>query len=63
MNDKYFRYILKETGLTTKEIADKIGISQQGLNKRIKNNKLYITDIFTILEMLNMDFEEVFKNK
>jgi transcriptional regulator with XRE-family HTH domain len=61
LNDKFLRARLLEKGITTKQLAEKLNISQQGLNKRILNSKLYITDVFEIIKILNLPFEEIFK--
>lgn len=63
VNGEYLRYILNEYGYSTLDIADKLSISRQGFNQRVKNNKLYISDVFVILDLLNLPFEDVFKYK
>ena len=60
LNDKLLRAKLLEKGITTKQLAEELNISQQGLNKRIKNSKLYITDIFYIIKRLNLSFDMIF---
>lgn len=61
LNDKFLRAKLLEKGITIKQLAKSLNISQQGLNKRIKNSKLLITDIECICNNLNLPFEKIFK--
>jgi transcriptional regulator with XRE-family HTH domain len=57
----HFRGILKDNGITTKELSQKIGITQVTLNSKIIGNiRFTLDDIFKILKVLNMTFEEVF---
>ncbi len=63
MNDKYFRYILKERNISIVELAKYLGLTASGLNYKIRHNTFFITDIFKILDMLGMEFPEVFKPK
>jgi transcriptional regulator with XRE-family HTH domain len=62
INKKLLRYRLKEKDITIKDLAADIGISQQGLNKRIHNDNLKITDIIIIMDKLQLPFEKIFIN-
>lgn len=57
----HFRGILQDSGITTAELSKKIGIKQVTLNNKIIGNcRFTLDDIFKILKVLNMTFEEVF---
>ena len=57
----HFRGILKDNNITTKELAQKIDIEQNTLNGKILGTiQFNISDIFKILDILNMKFEDVF---
>lgn len=61
MNKEFLRYKLKEKGITTQDVAKRLGITRQGLNKRILNDRLFIEDAFIIMEMLGLSFDDIFK--
>lgn len=57
----HFRGILKDHGIATKDLAKRIGIEQNTLNGKIVGTiQFNISDIFKILRILNMKFEDVF---
>lgn len=51
--------ILKEKGVTQTELADKIGITQVGLNRMINGNPTAET-LLKIAEALDVDIRELF---
>lgn len=61
MNGKYFDYLLSIKGLKRKNVADKLGIAQTTLNKKIKGDiRISLEEIIMIMELLNMSFDEIF---
>lgn len=52
--------ILKEKGVTQTELADKIGITQVGLNRMINGNPTAET-LLKIAEALDVDIRELFE--
>jgi transcriptional regulator with XRE-family HTH domain len=57
----FFRYKLKQKGVTIPELAKKLGISPQAMNKKIQHGKLNINNILLILEIFDEEFENMFK--
>jgi transcriptional regulator with XRE-family HTH domain len=57
----FFRYKLKQKGTTIPELAKKLGISPQAMNKKIQHGKLNINNILLILEIFDEEFENMFK--
>lgn len=58
----HFRGLLKDNNITTKELSKKLEITQNTLNSKILGTiQFSISDIFKILSILNMKFEDVFK--
>lgn len=61
MNGKYFDYLLSIKGLKRKNVADKLGIAQTTLNKKIKGDiRISLEEIIMIIELLDMSFDEIF---
>lgn len=64
MRNSFLRNLLKAKNITTIELSKKMDISTATLNKKIKGDiKFSEKDIKTLLEVLNMTYEEVFQNK
>jgi transcriptional regulator with XRE-family HTH domain len=61
MNDKYFRYLLKEKNISIVEMAKCLNVTPGGLNYKIRNSAFSINDIDIILKKLDMEFLEVFR--
>ena len=61
MNGKYFDYLLSLKGLKRKNVAQKLGIAQTTLNKKIKGDiRITLEEIISIMKLLNMSFDEIF---
>ena len=63
LNREFLRYQLSKKNIKIADIAKKAGCTQQNINYKIINNKLTIRDIFIILKLTNLKFEEVFKTE
>lgn len=62
INSKKFRAILVEKGIRTEDLAKELEISQGMLNQKINNtHRFNLDNIFIILKILDMKFEDVFK--
>ena len=58
----YFRTMLKNKGIRTVELAEKIGIKETTLNKKIRGEINFTKkDINIILTELEMTYEELFR--
>lgn len=51
--------IMKEKGVSQKEIADRIGATQSAVSKKIKGLSFTVQEFQTIARMLEMDDNEV----
>jgi hypothetical protein len=63
LDKNYFRYKLKTKQIKIDEIAKKCGCRPQNINYKILNERLNINEIFIILEMTGLTFEEIFKKE
>ena len=63
LDKEFLRYQLSKKNIKVADIAKKAGCTQQNINYKIINNKLTIRDIFIILKLTNLKFEEVFKTE
>lgn len=61
LDKEFLRYQLNKKNIKITDIAKKAGCTQQNINYKIAKNKLTIRDIFIILKMTGLKFEEVFK--
>ena len=50
---------MKVQHVTQRQMADKLGISQQAYAKKLKNSQFTFVDLVTIFEELNMQDEEI----
>ncbi|MFL9845135.1 helix-turn-helix domain-containing protein [Flavobacterium rhizosphaerae] len=63
MNILRLKEILKEKGITGKELADKVGISETGMSNIVKGQSLPRQDILLqIAEILDVDIRELFNS-
>jgi hypothetical protein len=62
LDKEFLRYQLNKKNIKIADIAKAAGCTQQNINYKIAKNKLTIRDIFIILKLTNLKFEEVFKN-
>jgi AraC-like DNA-binding protein len=58
----FLRYKLKSKGIKIKDLAAKLKCSSSNINYRFKTESLSVKEIFIILEMTELKFEEVFVN-
>lgn len=60
----YLQVLLKKKNIMVKDVAKKIGVSENIAGKKVKGlNPLKLTEIDIILEMLDMSFDNVFGKK
>jgi len=52
---------MKVQHVTQRQMADKLGISQQAYAKKLKNSQFTFVDLVTIFEVLDMPDEEIVK--
>lgn len=52
---------MKVQRITQRQMADKLGISQQAYAKKLKNSQFTFVDLVTIFEVLDMPDEEIVK--
>lgn len=50
---------MKVQHITQRQMADKLGISQQAYAKKLKNSQFTFVDLVTIFEVLDMPDEEI----
>lgn len=50
---------MKVQHVTQRQMADKLGISQQAYAKKLKNSQFTFADLVTIFEVLDMPDEEI----
>ena len=50
---------MKVQHVTQRQMADKLGISQQAYAKKLKNSQFTFVDLVTIFEVLDMQDEEI----
>ena len=62
INSEYFRYLIKRKKIKTEDLAKELEISTRMLDFKIANKyRFNLDDVFMILEILGLPFEEVFK--
>lgn len=62
INSNLFKSKLTLNGIDIKDLADELGISAQMMYLKINNKyRFNLDDIFHILKILDMKFEEVFQ--
>lgn len=57
------KVILKEKGIKQKELANKVGISYQGLKDALSRNQFSISRLEDIASALGVEFYELFVDK
>lgn len=53
--------VLKRSGVTKKELAEKLGVSQPNVSKKFKYNDWRESDVIDICKALGIECEMVFK--
>ena len=51
--------IMKEKGITQKDIADRIGVTQSAVSKKLKGMNLTMQEFQTVVKILQMDDIEI----
>lgn len=59
--DIKIKELARKNQITLKELAEKIGITEQGLYTTFKNESLKVTTLLKISEVLNVDINEFFR--
>jgi len=57
----YFRYVIKIKGWNTIALSKKLKITQQALNYKILNGRFMLRDIFNILDLMECEFNDIFR--
>ena len=51
--------LLKERGITKRELAKKLGIKENSINRTLKNSSISLSKLGTIAETLDVDIEDL----
>lgn len=59
-----FNYLLHKKGVKKKELAEKLNIKPDSLNRKLSGvNKFYLEEVIEIIKILKMSFEQIFLEK
>lgn len=62
MDSKYFRYIMEQKLENTATLAKHLNVSRSQMNRKIQNCKFSLIEIQTLLAVLDVKFDELFKS-
>lgn len=60
MDIKHFKLILRANKLNLTQLSKKLDMTYSVFTWKIRNNRLLITEIFDILDILGLEFDDVF---
>lgn len=60
MDIKHFKLILRANKLNLTQLSKKLNMTYSVFTWKIRNNRLLITEIFDILDILGLEFDDVF---